>query len=391
MRRVILNYVLKVAEHLFYLFIIFLVKILLIGALLIIFGIFSIYSVSIFESFWLTLNLVQSWAMTDPSNYYYFREQMMKLWMGLVLSLFVRLAPLKLLKKRKRMIFLLTLVWVFLLFVPWLSLQLNGSNAWLKVPGGTIQPWEFYKIGFVVYLAYRLLRKHKKLPELSFFLWFLVQVGLLTIVFLFIPDLWTLLVLGSVALVMFWYAGGKVKYIGIMMWLWLIFGALAATQFSYIQKRLDYFLNPTTDASDRGIWRQTRQALIAVGGGWRVGKWYGKWLQKFWYIPEAQSDFIFAAFSEEIGFLGDAVLLLLYCLLAYYFLQQLPKVKDEYYKIVGVGFLAMIMMQVFINIWVNIKLLPLTWLTLPFISHGGSALIVNMIELVWLQKIVLEK
>lgn len=366
-------------------------KILVVGALLIIFGIFSIYSVSIFESFWLTLDLVQSWARINPSNYYYFREQLMKLWVWLVLVVIAWFTPLSFLKKWKRAIFLGSLLLVCLLFVPWLSLKLNGSNAWLRVWWGTIQPGEFYKIGFVVYLAYRLLRKNKKLPEINFFLWFLVQVGLLTIVFLFIPDLWTLLVLGSVALVMFWYAWWKAKYIGIMLGLWLIFGALAATQFSYIQKRLDYFLNPTTDASDRGIWWQTRQALIAVGGGGWVGKWYGKWLQKFWYIPEAQSDFIFAAFSEEIGFIGNSILLMLYFLLAYYFLKHLPKVKDEYYKIVGVGFLSMIMMQVFINIWVNIKLLPLTWLTLPFISHGGSALIVNMIELVWLQKIVLKK
>lgn len=83
-------------------------------------------------------------------------------------------------------------------------------------------------------------------------------------------------------------------------------------------------------------------------------------MQKFGYIPEAQSDFIFAALSEEIGFIGNSILLTLYFFLAYYFLMALPKVKNEYDKIVGVGLISMIIMQVFINVGVNIKLVPLT-------------------------------
>lgn len=365
-------------------------RILTVWLLLIIFGIFSIYSVSIFESFWLTLNLVDLWLRAEPSNYYYFSEQIIKLIIGVFLSVAVWFTPLKVLKKWKWVVFWSTLLLVCLLFVPWMSYTLNGSTAWLKVPWGTIQPGEFYKLGFVVYMAYWLLKKHKVLPPLNLFLWFLVQVGLLTILFLFIPDLGTLFVLGSVALVMFRYMWGRLKYVLLTLLLGVIFISVAATQFSYIEQRIDYFLNPTIDMSDRGIWRQTRQSLIAIWWWGRVGKWYGKGLQKFGYIPEAQSDFIFAAFSEEIWFIGDSILLILYFLLAYYFLTQLPKVKDEYYKIVGMGFISIIMMQVFINIWVNIKLIPLTWLTLPFVSHGGSALIVNMVELVLLQKIVLK-
>ncbi|MEI7478527.1 MAG: FtsW/RodA/SpoVE family cell cycle protein [bacterium] len=91
-------------------------------------------------------------------------------------------------------------------------------------------------------------------------------------------------------------------------------------------------------------------------------------MQKFGYIPEAQSDFIFAAFSEEIGFLGNMVLLAMYFYLAYTFLRLLPQVRDEYTKIFGVGLISLIMIQMFVNIGVNIKIVPLTGLTLPFVS-----------------------
>ncbi len=363
------------------------IKILVVGGLLILFGIFSIYSVSIFESFDLTLNQVSLGVRTEPSNYYFFFEQLLKLIIGLAVCGIVYLVPLERIKQMKYVIFFGSLAMVLLLFTP-LWVQLNGSSAWLSVPWWTIQPGEFFKIGFVMFLAAWMLRKNKQLDEMQFFIWFLIMTGIFYLLFLLIPDLGTILVLACVAMIMFWYAWGKIYYIFVTILLGVIAGVLATSQFSYIHDRMVYFFNPDSDTSWRGIGWQTKQALIAVGwGGW-IGKWYGKWLQKFWYIPEAQSDFIFAAFSEEIWFLGNCVLLTLYFLLAYFFLKDLHKIKDPYNRLLWVGLLSMIIIQVFINIWVNIKLVPLTWLTLPFISHGGSALIANMVELVILQKIL---
>lgn len=366
------------------------VPILLTWFFLLIFWLFAIYSVSIFESFDLTLDFVESGLREEPSNYYYFFEQVLKFIVWLVLAWIVRFIPLSVVRRWKYIVFAWSLLLVALLFTP-LWITLNGSSARLDVPWWTIQPWEFYKIWFVLFLSSWLLRKRDALDELSYFLGFGVMVALLCGVFLFIPDLWTLFVLWIVALVMYWYAGWKGKYIllSLVLWVWLL--AIAATQFSYINRRVTYFISPESDTTWRGIWRQTRQSLIAVWWwGW-VGKWYGKWLQKFGYIPEAQSDFIFAALSEEIWFIWNSVLLTLYFLLAYYFLMALPKVKNEYNKMIWVWFIAMIIIQVFINIWVNIKIMPLTWLTLPFVSHWWSALIVNMLELILLQKIIMEK
>lgn len=363
------------------------VEILIVGALLLMFGLSAIYSVSIFESFGLTLDLVAKWVMTDPSNYYYFFEQLTKLVIGLVLSWVVYWMPMKRLIKSRYLIFWLTLIGVFLLFTS-LWIELNGSNAWLSVPWGTIQPGEFFKIGFVMYIASWLTKKQRILDDLQFFLGFTMITGIIYSIFLFVPDLWTILVLFTVAILMFRYAGGKKRFIAALFGVALIGGIIATSQFTYINKRMAYFLNPDADSSWRGVGRQTKQALIAVWWGGRIGKWYGKGLQKFGYIPEAQSDFIFAAFAEEIGFFGSAFMLFLYLLLSRYFLRALPDIKDPYQRLIGVGFVSMIVMQMCINVGVNIKLVPLTGLTLPFVSHGWSALIVNMIEVIFLYKIV---
>jgi cell division protein FtsW (lipid II flippase) len=363
------------------------VQILIVGALLLIFGLSAIYSVSIFESFDLTLDLIDKWLMTEPSNYYFFFEQVVKLCVWLVLAGIVYWMPMRRIIASKYVIFALTLGGVFLLFTS-MGIELNGSNAWLSVPGGTIQPGEFFKVGFVMYIASWLVKKQRVLDDFQFFMGFLIITGVIYSIFLFVPDLWTILVLFTVAMIMFRYAWGKKRFIAALFWAALFAAVIAASQFTYINKRVTYFFNPDADSSWRGIGWQTKQALIAVGGGGRIGKGYGKWLQKFGYIPEAQSDFIFAAFAEEVGFLGSSALVFLYLLLCWYFLRALPDIKDPYQRLIGVWFVSMIMMQMCINVWVNIKLVPLTWLTLPFVSHGGSALIVNMIEVVLLYKIV---
>lgn len=162
-------------------------------------------------------------------------------------------------------------------------------------------------------------------------------------------------------------------------------------KFNYIQKRFSYFINSSVDPQARGVWRQNEQALMAIWGGGLIGKWYGKWLQKFGFIPEAQSDFIFSAFSEEIGFLGNLFLLALYMYIGYYFISHVRHIKDDHKKIIGIGILSLILVQAFINIWVNLKILPNTWLTLPFISYWWTAIMVNFMEIVLLYKILKNK
>lgn len=364
---------------------------LVIWWLLIVYWIFAIYSVSIYESFSLTLKFVNNGVMTDPTNYFYFQKQLLSLLIWIVAWIGVYFMPLRLIKDNRNKIVIFFFLIQLLVFTP-LGIELNWSRWWIYLTWfGTFQPSEFFKLAFVIFLAWWLIKKKKVLSNIQWFMAFLVVTWLLFFVYLLLPDLGTLLVLWLVSLTLYWYAWGKFTYVLWLLMIGLTLGLTIWMQFSYIKERLVYFVDDAADASGRGVGWQIRQWLIAIGWGGFLWNGYGKWLQKFWYIPESQSDFIFAAFSEEVWLLWNSVLLALYFALAYIFLKKVNEVKNEYYKMMWVWIICLIMLQVFVNIWVNIKILPLTWLTLPFISYGWTALMINIIELVLLHKIILNK
>ncbi len=377
--------------------------IIIVGGLLTLVWILAIYSVSIYESFTLTMALVAKgnrWSQ-DPSNYFYFFRQLRSIGIALITAGLIYKLPIKFFQSEKNMtiIAIILMALQIAVFIPWLGLTLNGARWWLNIPFlPSIQPAELFKLWYVLFLWSRLLRRRSIINNKKFFTSFIVLHIILFFIFLLIPDLWTVMILWIVWLIMCRYIGAKIKYIIRLLcwWLvaWLAIGSIAgmvSDRFSYIQKRFTYFISSSVDPQARQIGRQNQQALLAIGWGWARWKWYGKWLQKFGYIPEAQSDFVFSALSEEIGFVGNLIILWLYFYLGYYFLSHLHKVKDEYKKTIGIGIISLILVQVFVNIWVNIKILPNTWLTLPFMSYWWTALMVNLMEIVILYKIIKNK
>ncbi len=365
------------------------------GIVLTLFGLLSIYSVSIHEAFTTTLK------SGDPSNYFYFFKQLKNIIFAIVMASAVYVIPMKFFQKHKYItrVAIGLMILQIAVFIPGIGATYWGARGWLDIPGlPNIQPAEFFKLGYVLFLGGWLMRKRDKVNTKDFFISFIILNALFFIVFLLIPDLGTVMILGIVWLIMCRYAGARIKYVlRILFWwllAWLFAGSIAgmvSERFSYIQKRFTYFLSSDVDPQARQIGWQNQQALLAIGGGWVFGKGYGKGLQKFGFIPEAQSDFIFAAFSEEIGFAGNMALLGLYLYIAYYFLTRIRYIKDEHKKIIGIGILSLILIQAFVNIWVNVKILPNTGLTLPFISYGGTALMVNFIEIILLYKILKNK
>ena len=376
--------------------------IIIVWCILTLFGILSIYSVSIHESFTLTLSLIANGTMHgDPSNYFYFFRQLRNIGFAVIMAGITYSIPMRFFQNNKNttIIAILLMILQISVFIPGIGIVLNGARWWINIPFlPSIQPAEFFKLWYVLFLWWRLMRKRDRVNTKDFFISFMILNALLFFVFLLIPDLGTVMILGIVGLIMCRYAGAKIKYVlWIMFWgiaAWLVVGSVAgmvSDRFAYIQKRFTYFVSSSVDPQARQIWRQNQQALLAIGGWWLLGKWYGKGLQKFWFIPEAQSDFVFSAFSEEIGFVGNMFLLALYLYIAYYFLTRVRNIKDEHGKMIGIGILSLILIQAFVNIWVNIKILPNTWLTLPFISYGGTALMVNFMEIVLLYKILKRK
>lgn len=376
--------------------------IIIVWVILTIFGILSIYSVSIYESFSLTVSLIAKGALHgDPSNYFYFFRQLRNIGLAVVMAAIVYAVPMRFFQKNKNItiIAILLMVLQIAVFIPGIGIVLNGARGWINIPFlPSIQPAEFFKLGYVLFLWWWLMRKRERINTREFFTSFIILNALLFFVFLLIPDLGTVMILGIVGLIMCRYAGAKVRYVLLIM-LWgitagLVVGSIAgmvSDRFSYIQKRFTYFISSSVDPQAKQIWWQNEQALLAIGWGGLFGKGYGKWLQKFWFIPEAQSDFVFSAFSEEIWFVGNMILLWLYLYIGWYFLTHLRNIKDEHRKMIGIGILSLILIQAFVNIWVNIKILPNTWLTLPFISYWGTALMVNFMEIILLYKILQKK
>lgn len=375
---------------------------IIVWSILTLFGVLSIYSVSIHESFTLTLSLIANGNWTgDPSNNFYFFRQIRNIGMALIMAGITYAVPIRFFQKNKN----ITIIAVILMalqiavFIPGIGIVLNGARGWIDLPGlPNIQPAEFFKLWYVLFLWWWLIRKRDKINTKDFFVSFIILNALFFVLFLLVPDLGTVMILGIVGLIMCRYAWAKIKYImRILFWglLWgLLMGSIAgmvSERFAYIQKRFTYFLSSDVDPQARQIWRQNQQALLAIGGWGLFGKWYGKWLQKFWFIPEAQSDFIFSAFSEEIGFVGNMLLLGLYLYIGYYFLTRVRNIKDDHKKIIGIGILSLILVQAFVNIWVNVKILPNTGLTLPFISYWWTALMVNFMEIILLYKILKNK
>lgn len=360
-------------------------KILLIGLILILWWLLTLHSVSIHESFIQTLQYVNSGKMLEPSNYHFFFKQIQNLWIALVLWWLTRFIPLKLIKKFTGIIFVACIILQLLVFT---QPSLNGAYWWINITSSaTIQPSEFFKIWFILFFSAWLIRKKNLLTNMQWFFSYLLLTGICYLIFLFMPDLGTVMILWLTSLILYRYAGGKIQFVILLLIIGVVGWGSIALQFPHIKQRFSYYLDAEVDKNARGIGWQTNNALTAIGAGGFFGRWYGKWLQKFGYIPEAQSDYAFAAYSEEIGFLGNSILLYLYILLCRRSIQWVIQTKDLYWKQVWVWLIWLIIVQVFVNIGVNTALLPTTGITLPFVSYGGTGLMINIIQVILLAKI----
>ena len=370
--------------------------------LLLIFWLLAVYSTSVYESFTMSLSSINRWftTFTEPTNYYYFYQQVKALIYITVLFILLRKFPVKSLKNHKLAWILMFFVFIFqwLVFTPlWDSY--NGARWWLNIPLiPSIQPSEFFKLAYVIFLASWLMRKKENMNSPQFLISFIILSAIFYFIFLLIPDFWTVLIIWATALIMVRFSWLSLKKTLSILWIWL--GAwliawltlgLVSDKFSYITKRFEYFF--TTDKEKleeerERTWWQTTQALIAIWWGWFMWNGYGNGLQKYSNLPESYCDFIFAAFSEEIWFIWNLFLIALYVWMFWYVLKHLQKINDPHLKLIWVWIISLIMIQTLVNMWVNVKIIPTTWITLPFISAGWSSLMVNCIELLILYKIL---
>lgn len=277
-----------------------------------------------------------------------------------------------------RLWMVIAVVLLVLVLIPGIGRELNGSRRWLSFGGFTLQVSELAKVATVVFLAAYLEQHRETLGRnWSDFGKLMVVIGVLSILLIQEPDFGSVVVLGSTFMVLVFLGGAKLRqYLFIitvgMAVLWILKDSAP-----YRVARLTAYLDPWSDQFNSGY--QLTQSLIAFGRGEWFGVGLGQSVQKMLYLPEAHTDFVFAIFAEEFGFLGVLCLVGLYCLMVsriFSLSRKAIAVQSWYAAFVLIGFGLLISGQTFINLGVNAGLLPTKGLTLPFVSYGGSSLIV---------------
>ncbi len=275
-------------------------------------------------------------------------------------------------------IFVATCLLALAVFIPGLGLEHGGARRWIVIAGFSFQPSELLRVGFIIYMATLLSGTQKYIKTFKRGTApFLAVVGTVAIISLLQPDTDSFLLMGVAGLAMFIVAGGRWRDVLIMMLTGVILLAILAMTRPYIMDRFTTFLNPTDDPQGKSY--QIQQSLIAIGSGGITGRGFGQSIQKFEYLPEPIGDSIFAVFSEEFGFLGSAGLVLLFTFLSFRGYKIATHAKDLFGMLLVVGFMTMIVMQAFLNIAAMLSIAPLMGLTLPFVSHGGTALLTMLI------------
>lgn len=269
----------------------------------------------------------------------------------------------------------LTLV---LVLVPPLGQEINGTRRWLRLGPVSFQPAEFAKLALVLYLAAFVARRRELLADFrqGVFPPLAVAAGLAALV-LVQPDLGNSLTLLTLTFVMLFLAGARVRHLALVAASALPLAAVAVWAAPYRLRRITAFLDPWSDPRGSGF--QIIQSWLAFGNGGVLGQGIGASKQKLFYLPEAHTDFIFAVLAEELGLLGALALLALFAVLAWRGLRIGLRAPDAFGGYLALGITALIATETLVNLGVVTGLLPTKGLPLPFVSFGGSALLVTML------------
>ncbi len=287
--------------------------------------------------------------------------------------------PYRLLRHYAFFIFLISIGATLLVFVPGLGLEFGGARRWVDLGIASFQPAELLKLGFVIYFAAWLSGVREKAQTfMRGTLPLLVLLGVTGTIMLLQPDTGTFLVVVSAGIAMLITAGGRFSHLASLGVAAVGLIGVLALKREYVLKRLLTFLDPSSDPLGAGY--QIQQSLISVGSGEIFGRGFGQSIQKFNFLPEPIGDSIFAVISEEFGFIGATLIITLFIFFVFRGLRIAARSADRFGGLLVVGIVILIASQSFINIGSMLGVMPLTGVPLVFISHGGTALFLALLE-----------
>ncbi|HEX8932242.1 MAG TPA: putative lipid II flippase FtsW [Patescibacteria group bacterium] len=266
---------------------------------------------------------------------------------------------------------IIALILLVLVFIPGIGAGAKGANRWIDIGLFNLQPAEFVKLALALYLAAWFSNKEK-----GRFFAFLILIGAVLLLVMLEPDMGTASIILSEAVIVYFLSGGNVLYFLFGAPVVAILGFILIKLEPYRASRLTSFLS--VDKSLDNVSYHVKQVLIALGSGGMFGLGLGNSLQKFAYLPENVTDSIFPIIAEEFGFFGSSLLIILFVILIWRGFIIASRARDTFGKLFAVGIVSFIGIQTIINLGSMTALLPLTGVPLPFISYGGSALIIDM-------------
>ena len=315
-------------------------------------------------------------AATYGHTFYFVRHHLASILCGLLAGMGCLAIPYDQLRRSARWLFLVSLVLLVIVFL--VGPEIGGAKRWVRFGRFSLQPSEFAQLSLIVYLADLLARHHDRLQDFwRGFMPPLMAAGLMAGTVLIQPDLGTAIVMGAVALMLLAIARAKWRHLALLSAVATIVLVFLVMGEEYRRRRLLAFLDPMKDP--RGSGYQILQSYIALASGGLAGLGIGASAQKLFYLPSAHADFIFAIIGEELGLVGTLAVISLFGLFLACGYRIGMAAHDPFSKYLVCGLVGMIGLEAFINIAVVTGLLPTKGLPLPFVSYGGSAMVINVI------------
>lgn len=315
-------------------------------------------------------------ALISSDAFYYLKRQLLWAGLGIIGLLFVMQVKYTVLKQLAVPILGISVILLLLVLI--VGVGARGSARWLDVGGLTLQPSETIKLAMVIFLAASLADNRWRLRSLVHGVGpYMILMAVVCLLILAQPDLGTAVAVAGTTYLMLTVAGAERSHLSLLAVLSLSAVAAAIAIAPYRMARFTAFLNPWADPQKTGY--QTIQSLLAIGSGGLFGTGLGHGRQKLYYVPENHTDFIFAILAEELGFIGAALVVGLFLILIWRGINTALKAPDVFGTLLAAGLTIMIGVQTLINMGVVTGLLPVTGITLPLVSYGGSSLVFSLL------------
>lgn len=341
--------------------------IIFISFLLLGFGLVMVFSTSYYK------------GLTDFNDtYYFFRKQLLFAFIGLVLFFVFSNIPYNFYRQRMRLVLLICIISLCAVLI--VAETINGAKRWIDIGFTSFQPSEFVKLGMIIYTASIMVKKQPVLDKFKrAIVPPLIVIAFICLLLVFEPHYSAILIICGTCAVIIYCAGARIKHLFLLTLTGLPILIAVLFMDEYRVARLTSVIDPWKDQSGEGY--QLLQSLFAIGPGGLTGSGLGNSIQKLAYLPEAHTDFIFSIIGEELGFIGGATLICLFIALIIRGIMISIQAPDQFGTLLGVGIVTLVAIETIFNLCVVTGLFPVTGVPLPFISYGGSALVVKMIEL----------